>query len=223
MVANFEFKHAFHYENGFYLTSEPYRMANILAHYELYKKILKLPGDVLELGVFKGSSLIQFSTFRELLESNVSRKIVGFDTFGTFPESLNKNVESDSKFIEDWNKQFEKELVSREDILESLEYKKIQNVELIPGDIHDTIPQYIKDHPNLRIALLHLDMDVYAPTKFALENLMNRVVTGGVVVIDDYATVEGATLAVEEFLSDKPYVLKKLRCAHRKPSFFVKK
>ena len=76
----------FEYENGFILTSKPYRLGNIMAHYELYKKIINLPGDVVELGVFKGNSLIQFATFRELLENEGSRKIIGFDIFGKFPQ-----------------------------------------------------------------------------------------------------------------------------------------
>lgn len=81
-------ENSFDYENGFILTSEPYRLGNILAHYELYKKIVHLPGDVVELGVFKGNSLIQFATFRSLLENDKSRKIVGFDAFGEFPNAL---------------------------------------------------------------------------------------------------------------------------------------
>lgn len=54
MINRFDETKEFMYENGFYLTSKPYRLGNILAHYELYKKILHLPGDVVELGVFKG-------------------------------------------------------------------------------------------------------------------------------------------------------------------------
>ena len=38
----------------FFLTSQPYRLGNALAHYELYKMIRSLPGDVIEFGVFKG-------------------------------------------------------------------------------------------------------------------------------------------------------------------------
>ena len=65
MIAKYDERKCFDYENGFYLTSDVYRMGNQMAHYELYKKILNLPGDVIELGVFKGGSLIQFATFRE--------------------------------------------------------------------------------------------------------------------------------------------------------------
>ena len=42
MIAKYDTDKAFDYENGFYLTSKPYRMGNILAHYELYKKIIDL-------------------------------------------------------------------------------------------------------------------------------------------------------------------------------------
>ena len=88
------------YENGFYLTSHISRISKILAHYELYKSIINLPGHIVECGVYKGASLIRFSTFREALENQYSRKIIGFDAFGKFPE---QDDENDSKFV----KQFE--------------------------------------------------------------------------------------------------------------------
>ena len=76
-----------------------------MAHYELYKKIIELPGSVIELGVFKGSSLIQFCTFRELLENENSRRIVGFDMFDEFP--MADKIKSYQEFLEEWNTQFE--------------------------------------------------------------------------------------------------------------------
>ena len=103
MIGKYDEKKCFDYENGFYLTTEAYRMGNILAHYELYKKIVQLPGDVLELGVFKGGSLIQFATFRELLENERSRKIIGFDVFDKFPQA--DKIDSDKKFVNMWNEQ----------------------------------------------------------------------------------------------------------------------
>jgi hypothetical protein len=44
-IHGYEVDKAFYYENGFILTSEVYRMGNFLAHYELYKQIIELPGD----------------------------------------------------------------------------------------------------------------------------------------------------------------------------------
>ncbi len=220
MIADFDEKTAFFYENGFFLTSELYRMGNLLTHYELYKKIINLPGDVVELGVFKGSSLIQFATFRELLENENSRKIIGFDVFGEFPSA--QKVASDVKFVNDWNNKFEKDFVSKQDIYSSLEHKGISNVELVQGNIDNTIDEYLFQNSHTRIALLHIDTDTYEPAKVGLEKLFDRVVKGGIIIFDDYATIEGETIAVDEFLADKDYIISKLPLSHHKPSYIVK-
>ncbi|MBQ9441412.1 MAG: hypothetical protein IJU55_00155 [Selenomonadaceae bacterium] len=75
------------------------------------------------------------------------------------------NPVSDEKFIENWNEKFKDEYISREDILTSLKNKKIENIDLIQGDILKTLDEYVKSRPELRIALLHMDTDVYAPAK----------------------------------------------------------
>ena len=168
---------SFEYENGFMLTSDVYRLGNILSHYELYKKIIDLPGDVVELGVFKGNSLIQFASFREILENEKSRKIIGFDSFGRFPKA--SVVESDKKFVDAWNEKFHDEFISKEYIEKCLRDKTIGNFELVQGDIISTVDAYIARNLSLRIALLHIDTDIYEPTKVALEKLFDRVVRGG--------------------------------------------
>lgn len=219
MINRFDETKPFDYENGFYLTSKPARIGNILAHYELYKMIKDLPGNLVELGVFKGGSLIQFATFRELLENEGSRKIIGFDIFGEFPEAT--TVESDKNFIEKFAKLETKgEFLTREELLKSFENKGIGNIELIQGDIRETVPLYVKNHPELRISLLHIDTDVYEPAKVGLEELYDRVVKGGVIVFDDFATVEGETIAIEEFFRD---IIKKMSLSHTKPSYIIKK
>ncbi|MFJ7649033.1 TylF/MycF/NovP-related O-methyltransferase [Lysinibacillus sp. NPDC097279] len=222
MILNFNTEKTFEYENGFMLTSEVYRLGNFLAHYELYKKIIDLPGDVIELGVFKGNSLIQFASYRELLENEKSRKIIGFDAFGSFP-SNKTNTNSDEEFISNWNKQFENQYLSDQDLYNSLNLKNISNVDLIKGDILDTLPKYLEQHPFTKVSLLHIDTDVYAPSKVGLELLFDRVVAGGVIVFDDYGTVEGETKAIDEFLENKGYTINKFSFSHVKPSFIIKK
>lgn len=206
------------YENGFYLTSKMERMSNILSHYELYKKIVSLPGDVVELGVFRGGGVIQFATFRELLENEKSRKIIGFDVFDVFPEACN---EADQKFREDWVKTTNNEFLTKEELEKSLHYKEIGNVELVRGNILDTIPEYLKQHPNMKIALLHIDTDIYEPARVALEYLYDRVVRGGIIVSDDY-TVAGETKAIDEFLKNKNLEIHKLSISQHKPSYIVR-
>ena len=81
--------------------------------------------------------------------------------------------------------------------------------ELIKGNINKTLALYLKKNSYLKISLLHLDLDVYSPTLFALRKLYKYVSKGGVVLIDDYATVKGATEAVDIFVKKYNIKLKK--------------
>lgn len=198
------------YENGFYLTSHSTRLAKAVAHYELYKSIVDLPGHVVEFGVYKGASLIRFCTFREILESARSRRIIGFDAFGEFPDPKN---ESDTEFV----RRFEQaggSGIPVEELRRVMLHKGFENYDLVPGDIRETLSYYLGTHPELKVALLHIDVDVYQPTKLVLDLLFERVVRGGVIILDDYGTVDGATLAVDEFVADKDVAIAKLPISH---------
>lgn len=208
---------AWEYENGFYLTSDPSRIGKLLAQFEIYKLITDLPGEVLELGVFKASSLVRLLTFRELLENQYSRRVIGFDSFGQFPPQADA---LDSAFIRDWEAEAGAAL-SREDVAAYLESKRFSNYELVVGDVTETAPAYLDANPHARIALLHLDLDVYAPTREMIDLLYTRLVPGAVVMIDDYSRASGATRAIDEFLTENPHTLKKPSLAHI-PAYFVK-
>ncbi len=210
----FDINKQWDYENGFYLTSHPTRLSKMIAHYELYKSIINLPGHLVECGVLKGTSLIRFATFRDMLESPYSRKIIGFDVFGQFPR---QNDQYDDKFVEE----FERNAgpgIPVEQLEEVFRYKAINNYELIQGDILETVPKYLGKHPETKIALLHIDVDVYKPTLTILEYLFDRVVKNGLIVFDDYGTVEGETRAIDEYLnSNYPNIevcLQKLPVSH---------
>jgi hypothetical protein len=195
-IFGFDFEKPFEYENGFYLTSAPSRIAKSIAHYELYKKIVNLPGEIVECGVFKGASLIRFATYREILESQFSRKIIGFDAFGKFPNDV--SMDTDKKFI----KNFEANAgdgISKDDLEAILGYKNFHNIFLIKGFIPDTFSEYFENKPETQIALLHIDVDVYEATKACLDCLYEKVVKGGIIVFDDYGQVDGATKAINEF------------------------
>lgn len=210
------------YENAFFWFSDTRRIGKLIAHYELYKKILSLPGEVFELGVYKGASLLRFATFRELLEAPHSRRIVAFDAFGVFPR-IGVGDSADNAFIDKFEDEGGEGL-SIEQITAVLKYKGIEkNIDLVKGDIRDSLPTYLDRVPACRIALLHLDMDVYEPTKLALELLWNKIVPGGIIVIDDYNAVPGATRATDEFvLRNNIPMIEKLACSHV-PSFITKK
>lgn len=204
-IRNLSSSNVWDFENAFYWFSHPTRLNKLLAHYELYKSILPLPGHILELGVYKGASLIRLATFRALLENDYSRKIIGFDAFGKFPTD-NVQSESDVDFIQRFETAGGYGL-SQEELQAVIDQKGFQNISLVKGNIFDTLPTYLANNPETRIALLHLDMDVAEPTTYALNELYHRV--SGLSVFDDYNAVAGETTAVDEFLSARKLPIEK--------------
>ncbi|WP_261291736.1 TylF/MycF family methyltransferase [Paraclostridium sordellii] len=176
-----------------------------------------MPGEVLEFGVYKGASIIRFATYRELLENTYSRKIIGFDIFGEFPKTDN---DDDNKFIQRFEEQGGNG-ISKEVLEDFIKHKKINNIELIKGNVFDTLDEFLEKNKQIKISLLHLDLDVYKPTKFILEKLYERMIPGGIIVFDDYGTVKGATDAIDEFLKEKNKKIEKLSLCYI-PSFVVK-
>lgn len=205
-------------ENIYHLKSDVSRISKLIYHYEIYKKISSIPGDIIECGVFKGVSLTRFLTFREILENSHSRKIYGFDIFGKFPQPKHKN---DLKFLKNWQNN-SGDGIDKNELNKIFLDKKFSNYELLKGNITKTIPSFIKKYPHVKISLLHLDLDVYEATKFTLEKLYRHVVIGGIILIDDYNTVYGATKAIDEFLANNKSVQIKKLSFNKVPSYFVK-
>jgi hypothetical protein len=103
-----------------------------------------------------------------------------------------------------------------------MNYKNIYNFELVKGDILKTLPEYVERNPQLKISLLHLDTDIYEPSKIILEILYDKVVRGGVIVLDDYGTFAGETKAVDDFFADKEVHIQKFPFSQSTPSYIIK-
>ena len=187
-------------ENSYFLNADNSRLAKVLSQYEIYKEILGVPGQVIECGVYKGASLMRLTQFRRFLENDEARSIIAFDAFGKFPHSENR-LSSDTSFIENFEATGGLG-ISKADLQTCITRRTISNVMLNEGNVFDTVPEFLERTPNTKIALLHLDLDVYDATKFCLENFFPLMSQGGVIMIDDYSSVEGATKAVDEFLSN---------------------
>ena len=215
-------KNGWYFENNFYYTSDKSRILKILDQYEIYKKISKIKGDVLEFGVFKGASLIRFLTFRDLTENSRKRKIYGFDIFGKFPnpKKMSKNFKADRNFAQRHDQNIG--LGIKKKVLENyIKKKKINNFKLIKGNVLNTLPLFIKKNKNIKISLLHLDLDTYEPTKFVLDSLFSKLSKNAIILLDDYKHIKGATLATNEFLKENNLKIKKVSKNGR--PYFIKK
>jgi hypothetical protein len=202
-----KFDKAFEYENGFYLSCDITRISKILAHYELFKLALNVPGTIVECGIFKGASLSRFAMFRELFGNPFSKKIIGFDIFGAYPET---SFDADKKGRQKFIKEAGGQSISVDQMMQVLEHKECDRfVELVPGDICDTVPKYVQDHPELKISLLNLDTDIYEPSVTILEHLYPRIEKGGVLILDDYGTFPGETKAIDDYFRNEDVTIQK--------------
>ena len=202
-----DFNLSWEHENAFYLTCDITRISKILARYELFKLAGEIPGAIVECGVFKGVSLAQFAMFRDLFGNPYSKKIIGFDIFGQFPET---NFEEDKKFRHQFVESAGAESISVDQMEAVLKHKQCdRHVELVAGDVKETIPKYLKENPQLKISLLNLDTDIYEPAVTILEHFWPRIETGGVLILDDYGTFPGETKAATEYFEGKNVKIRK--------------
>ena len=106
--------------------------------------------------------------------------------------------------------------------------KKIENYELIKGDVLKTIPKYIKKNPKLKISLLNIDIDFVETTQCVLDNFYDKVVKGGIVLFDNYQGVgtggtfyKGETETINKFLKKINKRIIKFSFFNR-PSYIIK-
>jgi len=205
-------------------------MTRFLAHYELYKRVKDLPGNIVDCGVYRGVSLLEWAKFLEIFHGgDRTRRVIGFDNFAGFT-SLSEKDGPDyahaNKVEGGWNAApFYEELLEHIDIFHKDSFlPRARRVVLVEGDLSETAHDFVKKNPGLRISLLHLDVDLYEPTLAALDAFYPCVVNGGLVVFDEYGLTEwaGESRAVEEYFgSDLPHI-EKFSFSSLPGGFFVK-
>lgn len=184
----------------------------MLTRIELFKKIINVQGSIVECGTYKADSLLTFFHMSTILEPySFTRKIIGFDSFSGFPTISEKDNDQFAKVnhLSDVDLPHIQKVVDLQEMNKAL--PEIRRIELVQGDAGVSIPQYIKNNPHLIISLLYLDFDLYEPTKIALEELLPRVVSGGIVAFDELNQLKwkGETQAFHEVIGIGKVALKK--------------
>ena len=88
----------------------------------------------------------------------------------------------------------------------------VPKVELVKGDLVETAPDYIEKNPHLVVSLLYLNVNIYEPTKAAIQAFVPRMPKGAVIAFGelDHPECPGETLAVLEGLNLKELELKRV-------------
>jgi O-methyltransferase len=180
------------YDKEFLKTFEEINtLVDIFRCYELWdlteQVIKRIPGDLLEVGVWKGGTGALISKKAQYLDAN--RTIFLADTFiGVVKTSDKDSVytggeHSDSSF------QLVKELLEKN--------LNLSNFKILEGIFPDDTKKNVADN---KFCLCHIDVDVYQSAKDIVEWIWPRLETGGVIVYDDYGFLQtdGVTKIVNE-------------------------
>jgi hypothetical protein len=186
-------------------------VAKILYLNELYQQIVKIPGIVVEFGVWWGANLALLESFRSVYEPyNWTRTVVGFDTFQGYPSIGPKDGASAYAAVGGYtvSEEFEKHLAQVLDAHEADNVMShIKKYELVKGDVVETIDQYLAKNPQTIIALAYFDLALYEPTKKCLEAIRPHLVRGSVLAMDELNSRDfpGETVALREFFGKEKY------------------
>jgi len=188
-----------------YTMTSPERM------YALYKAVEylvrnRVPGDIVECGVWKGGSSMMMALALAHF-GDTTRTLYLYDTFAGMPEPGAADVDAEGReSASTWgrmqrdghNEWCYSPLDEVKANLASTGYPA-DRVAYVPGKVEDTIPGTRPE----RIALLRLDTDWYASTRHELEHLYPALVPGGVLVLDDYGAWQGARQATDEYFAGR--------------------
>ena len=187
-------------------------LKRFLAHSDLFRLTLGIPGDIAELGVFRGLGLMTWANLLEAYSIGDRTKVVwGFDNWRGFSGFSPEDHQEDAnahKVVGGFDPgKHREELLDAISIFDDDRFVSWKpRIKLVDGDIEESVPRFVEENPGVRFSLVHFDCDLYRPTKAALEALWPKVSRGGVLLFDEYGIPQwpGETAAVDEFLKDKP-------------------
>jgi O-methyltransferase len=165
----------------------------------------RVPGDFVECGVWRGgSSMAVALTLLRLGASD--RRLWLYDTFGRMPAPGDRDRDYAGRDVTGHEASMLGEaglwLADVQAAMGTTGYPEGQ-IRYVPGRVEETIPESAPE----QIALLRLDTDWYESTRHELEHLYPRLVSGGVLIIDDYGHYAGARQAVDEHFAARPILL----------------
>ncbi len=193
-------------------------LSRFLARSDVFQRVLGVHGSVIDCGVNAGCSLFTFAQLSAICEpSNYTRRIIGFDTFeGIRGVGEHDRSQQASEHVKEGGfaaKGYYEDLQLAAKLFDgNRSLGHIPKIEIVKGDIRQTLPAYVKANPHLVVSLLHIDLDIYEPTKIALEILVPLMPRGAVILFDELNQpgYPGETRAVSDVLGIKNLRIQRL-------------
>lgn len=172
--------------NNFIFNKDIKVLGKLLHRFMFFEKTKHLAGDIVELGVFKGSGVATFIKFIEIFCTHSNKKVIGFDLFDSENEIIDQFENGDTmKTV--YGKTNAKDLLL-ENVKSNLLNVNNDNSKfiLVKGDVCITTKVFVSENPGFRISLLYIDLDLNEPVYESLKNLWNRILPGGYIIFDEY-------------------------------------
>jgi len=192
----------------------------------------KIEGVIVECGVESGD--FEYIWINRLMKNNTVRDIYLYDTFGGLVKPTEYDYTcKDTKLYQmtkdevynTWKSKIINEKVNGwcYTPLEKVQHRLNSTgyLHYVVGDVMETL----KDKTTIpeKISILRLDTDWYESSKYELEQMYDNVVTGGVIIFDDYYHWNGQRKATDEFFQSRNINYDFVNIGNNKTSAIIKK
>lgn len=190
------------------------RSERLVTYYELYKQIKHLDGSILKCGITTDEAFSYFSFFKQMNQYR-QQPLVAFEKAASIFESSTQNEEVTFAVKNRFSVEtkIEQKKLANKGIIEDIDFR--------PGTLSNSIPQYLIDNPELKIALLTIDLDDYESTITAMEYFYPRLVSEGILIINNYFKKDAEFEAIQNYFISEDVIIRHFSL-ERGPHYIIK-
>lgn len=205
------------------------QLARLMAITDIYRRIVDLPGVIMDVGTWRGQTAVLCENLRAIYEPlHLNRRILCFDTFegykgfGGKDKATKLHREGSYDTGTDYA-EYLRQLLRLHEQSNAMGHNFDKHA-VIAGDCRKTIPEYFKQNPSEFVALAFFDVNAYDPTLQSFNDIWARMVPGGIAAFwqltRDKVPAEGRVYA-ENILNKLPHRIE--RCETYPGLCFIEK
>lgn len=144
-----------------------------------FEATLDLAGNVYEFGTWRGATLVLLAAWYRLRRPQGNKIIFGFDSF----EGLAAGTARDGNARGQHTGRYRADEGGLREVIRDRGLDSY--VRLVVGDASSTCKAHFDEQPFNKVSFALLDMDLYEPTKAAIEEVLPNLVPGGKILFDE--------------------------------------
>lgn len=206
-------------------------LARFLAVFDIYEKIVHLPGWLLDVGTWRGQTAVQLENCRAIVEPlNFDRRIAAFDTFRRYVGFSKDDVptaqhNNGTYAVEDEYETYLEDLLRLHEKSNAMGHNHGKHL-VVRGDTRETLPEFFTSNRHALVCLAFLDLNSVDPSRDAVRRIWERLVPGGYFAfwqLTQPSIPAEAVVVFEELMSKHQTVLSRSKyypglCFVQKPS-----